>query len=53
MPVAPDLAKTARVGSDHSENLTSALDGANNETLSLKTLYIYHKFYKMNLFKNK
>ena len=30
MPVAPDLAKTVKVKSDHSENLTRVLGGAKN-----------------------
>ena len=33
MPVAPDLAKTVKVGSDHSKNLTSVFYGAKNEKL--------------------
>ena len=34
VPVAPDLAKTLKVGSDHSENLTSVFDGAKNDIRS-------------------
>ena len=50
VPVAPDLAKTVKVGSDHSKNLTSVFYGAKNEKLSFKTVYIYVKFYKINFF---
>ena len=47
VPVAPDLAKTVKMGSDHSKNLTSVFYGAKNEKLSVKTIYIYEKFYKI------
>ena len=50
MPVAPDLAKTVNMGSDHSKNLTSVFYGAKNEKLSFKTIYIYEKFYKIDFF---
>ena len=50
VPVAPDLAKTVKVGSDHSKNLTSVFYGAKHEKLTLKTLYIYIKLYKINFF---
>ena len=50
VPVAPDLAKTVKMGSDHSKNLTSVFYGAKNEKLSLKTIYIYGKFYKITCF---
>ena len=50
MPVAPDLAKTVKVGSDHSKNLTSVLDDAKNERLSFKTICYYEKFNKINFF---
>ena len=38
---APDLAKTAKVGSDDSKNLSSVFYGAKNEKFSFKTIYIY------------
>ena len=38
MPVAPDLAKTVKVGSDHSKNLTSVFYGAKNEKLSIRNV---------------
>ena len=41
VPVAPDLAKTVKMRSDHSKNLTSVFYGAENEKLSFKTIYIY------------
>ena len=44
MPVALDLAKTVKVGSDHSENLTSVFDGTKNKKLSFQTSYINKKF---------
>ena len=50
MPVAPDLAKTVKVGSDNSKNLTSVLDDAKNERLSFKTICYYEKFNKNNFF---
>ena len=50
MPVAPDLAKTVKMGSDHSKNLTSVFYGSEKEKLSFKTIYIYEKFYKINFF---
>ena len=50
MPVALDLAKTVKMGSDHSKNLTSVFYGAKNEKLSFKTIYYYEKFYKINFF---
>ena len=43
-------AKTVKVGSDHSKNLTSVFYGAKHEKLTLKTLYIYIKLYKINFF---
>ena len=39
VPVAPDLAKTVKVGSDHSKNLTSVFYGAKNKKLSFKTIF--------------
>ena len=50
VPVASDPAKTVKMGSDHSKNLTSVFYGAKNEKLSVKTIYIYVKFYKINFF---
>ena len=50
VPVAPDLAKMVRVGSDHSKKLTSVFYGAKNEKLTFKTIYIHIKFYKINFF---
>ena len=47
MPVAPDLAKTVKVRSDHSKNLTGVFYGAKNEKLSFKTIYINKKFDKI------
>ena len=41
VPVAPDLAKTVKVGSDDSKNLTSVFNGAKNEKFSFRTIYIY------------
>ena len=50
-PVAPDLAKTVKMRSEHSENLTSVFNGAKNGQLSFKTLHIYQNFVKlMNFF---
>ena len=50
MPVAPDLAKTVKMRSDHSKHLTSVFNGAKNEKLSFKTIYFYEKFNKINFF---
>ena len=44
MSVAPDLAKTVKVGSDDSKKLTSVLNDAKNEKLTFKTIYYYEKF---------
>ena len=38
--VAPDLAKTVKMGSDHSKNLTSVFYGAKNEKIEFQN-YIY------------
>ena len=50
VPVAPDLAKTVKMGSDHSQNSTNVFYGAKNEKLSFKILFIHEKFYKINFF---
>ena len=50
MPVAPDLAKTVKMGSDDSKTLTSVYYGAKNEKLIFKTIYIFIKSFTKLIF---
>ena len=49
VPVAPDLAKTVKAGSDHSEKLTSVLNSARNGELRFKNFQIYLKLINFSL----
>ena len=50
-PVSPDLAKTVKVRSDHSENLTNVFGGAKNGNFSHKSLNIFWKLSEIDFFR--
>ena len=51
VPVLPDLAKTVKERSDHSENLTNVFGGAKNGNFSWKLPNIFWKLSKIYLFR--